>query len=144
MKTVYVNEIVEMSDNVTYGLAVIDKTVQEDLPIIFEPKIVQNLLFMAKEHAHHGGVNLITKFCQYIVIVQIQVVPKFNGSLNFIDCHNNLDAALDEYLAYTKNEWHLKQKEDFMKNFQAIQDNPPKELAQMVIKDAANDLNSYL
>lgn len=144
MKSVYVNEIVEMSTNVTYGMAVINKTIEEDLQIIFEPKIAIAILHMAKDHSHEGGVNLFTKFCQYVVLVCIQIVPVFDGSINFIDCHNDVDAALDEYLSYTKNNWLPQQKAEFMKQFQEIQNNPPKELAQMIIKDAVNDLTSYL
>ncbi len=144
MKTVYVNHIETISSNVDYGLAVIDKTVKYDLSIIFEPHVLKIVLASAASNSKEGGINFFMRFCQYVVLVQLKVIPQFKGSLNFIDCHNNLDAALDQYLSYTENKWLPEQKNQFMQYFEEVRNDYSKEKAEMIIKDPLRDIQSYL
>lgn len=50
-----------------------------------------------------------------------------------IDCHNDLDAALDEYLRYKELDWDLREK--FMQFFQAIHDEADCPIAEMKVPD---------
>ena len=84
MKKVYVNIIEKISDNVTYGMAVINKTVLEHLPLVFSENQIKKLFQLAHENASKGGVNLFTRFGQYVVGIQIRGGGDFDGTINFI------------------------------------------------------------
>lgn len=132
MKQIFVNSIHKEEDRIN-GIAVLNHTVEEDLRIIFDKYML--LAIMKTAEGNPSGMHTFVTYCQYIVLVQVKVSPNFDGALNFIDCNNSLDSALDLYLLYTKNNWGQEVKAGFMKAFQKIQDNPPAELAEMIIKD---------
>lgn len=50
-----------------------------------------------------------------------------------IDCHSNVDAALDEYLSYGQHNWDQESKDSFMRLFQEIEDDPQTDRAVMTI-----------
>jgi hypothetical protein len=50
------------------------------------------------------------------------------------DFHNDLDLALDEYLALSEKGWNKEDRDKIMKIFQEIKENNT-EIAELVVKD---------
>lgn len=117
-----VNEIIQ-DEKITTGLVVWNETVRDALMVIYKPEKLLGILQLAKEHPIEG-VYFQDRFCQYIILVQLKVTavkPFIDGSIKLLDCHNDLDAALDEYRAYRDNKWDEKTMNEFMKLYQKIE-----------------------
>lgn len=117
-----VNEIIEQ-EKTTMGLSVWNETVKETLMVIYKPEKLVAILQLAKEHPVEG-IYFQDRFCQFIVLVQLKLTttkPFIDGSIKLLDCHNDLDAALDEYRAYRDNQWNEGTINDFMRLFQEIE-----------------------
>jgi len=140
MKQIFVNDIFEQGD-ATCGLAVIPRTVEQGLRMIYAPDKLKQIFKEAEKL--QNGIYYFTTFCQFVVYVQIKFTPQFDGLLNFIDCHNNSDIALDEFSEYMKAEWSEESRRKFMLCFQEIESNPPQELAELVVKDPLTSPSSY-
>lgn len=130
MIKVYVNRIIE-ENGVTHGIIGLDKTVFENLRIIYSPskrEIINTLLTFHKEKDFY----LLDRFCQFICYTQHQ---SFAGlSMKISDYHNDLDSALKEYSILREKDWRKEDTDKIMVLFQEIEkDN--KELAEMIIKD---------
>ncbi len=133
MKQVFVNSIHE-ERNLTFGIAVLNHTVEEDLRIMFDKNYLLAIMELAKRNKSNGGMNVFVAYCQFVAFIHVKVEP-FDGVIRFIDCKGNSDAALDEYLLFQENGWDKIGRDGFMKEFQKISQNPPVELAEMIIKD---------
>lgn len=90
--------------HITQGFIANSKNVQHALSVIYPADQLFHL-FQSAGEAGEKGLLFFDRFCQYIIMVQIKVTPVFEGALSLIDCHNDVEAALDEYNAYAGNSW---------------------------------------
>jgi hypothetical protein len=115
----YVDNIVDYENNGTYGIAKSDDYVRRDFDMIFTKPDADDLIDKADKE--EKGISLMHSFCQFIVYLNLH--KDFKGSqIVFMDCRNDIDTALDIYNAFTKNNWGAATKNEFMKQFTAIQD----------------------
>ena len=124
-----VNEIIEQ-EGVIHGLVVLDKTAKEVLPIIFTKN--QLLGMVGKMQTKNEPFYTFSRYCQYVVYTQFDPVLAF--TIKISDYSNNLDIALDEYSVLKNKGWLQSDRDNIMKVFQNIKDNP-NEKAEMVISD---------
>ena len=146
MKPVYVDSIERTSERVTYGIAAITETVLEDVKLLMPPSQFNELIRLARKDASQGGagINFFTTYGQFIVGGHITGGGGIKIMLNFVDCHNDIEAALEECSALLEHNWKPDHLHAFMQEFRKIQDNPPNELAEMILKDplSVNNLHS--
>ena len=130
MKKVFVNQIME-ENGILHGIAALDKTIKEDLPIIYPSKKLQILEKLQATH-HPNSVYSFDRYCQFVVYLQYQPILGF--SIKLSDYKNNIDAALDEYSILRGKGWLKEDIDKIMTIFQDIKDNPA-DLAEMITKD---------
>lgn len=131
MNRLLVDEI-EVDGNVTRGYVVSPAYIMANLHTIHtDEEIEQNIGIVRRSPLGRG--NYMTRYCQFIVLVNIEFEPKENLTMVIIDCHNDLDAALDEYLKYKSIEWSSR--DWFMELFGRIRDEIDCPKAEMKVLD---------
>ena len=158
MKTVYVNQIWGKDHEVARCWIIVPKTIEECLTILFDEtnqKIIKAL--MLHEGADKaGGFHFFTRFCQFVVyfnynssVVNILGTPKKIGISIELLSFNVSDDVDDifKYLIKLRNAgWEENCREDIKRIGQQIKDemyNEDFEIANMVVKDPPDDLNSF-
>jgi hypothetical protein len=129
MKPIYVNHIIEQN-GITHGIAALDKTVLEDIDLIYTGKmlqVVKQLISTVTAEPFY----FFDRFCQFVIYLQYQ--PVLGLSLKVSDYHNDVNAALDEYNILSANQWQKKDRDKILQLFQEIQKS--NEVAEMIIKD---------
>lgn len=131
MVQIPVNEIIEQS-GITQGLVVLDKTINETMPIIYSEKTLSAIAFTLQQHGGKVPFYHIDRFYQYITLIMYDPFLKF--SIKISDFKNNVDTALDGYSELKEKDWLPGDRDKIMRIFQEIQSNPEQK-AEMVIKD---------
>ena len=129
MQNIYANEIIEQN-NITVGIAVLNETVFENLNTIFAPQKLAAILTQVKQHPE--GAYFFTRFCQYIVFVQVN---NLGWSMKISDFHNDVNIALDEYSSLKLIGWSKNDIDKIMQLFQEIEKDKDS-TAELVVKDA--------
>lgn len=128
---IYINHI-EKEGETIHGIAAWDKTVEENLSIIFRnDKVLEGIRYLIKNSAQ--PFYTFTRFCQFIIYIQFQ--PTLGLSMKLTDFNNNIDSALEYYSDLKNKEWKKEDIDKILTIFQDIQ-NDRKNIAKMVIKDA--------
>lgn len=158
MKTVFVNQIWGKDHEVARCWIIVPRTIEECLTILFDEtnqKIIKSL--MSHEGADKaGGFHFFTRFCQFVVyfnynstVVDILGKPhKIGISIELLSFNvsDDVDDIL-KYLIKLRNAgWEENCREDIKRIGQQIKDemyNDDFEIADMVVKDPPDDLNSY-
>ncbi len=78
--------------------------------------------------------NTLLRFCQFIIYLSYHKIPKLSFGMVIIDCYSDSDAALDEFILYTKHDWGEINKKQFMPLFQEIQNDPDTEKAKLTLR----------
>lgn len=131
MTHLFVNEIVQ-GKNITHGYATYEETVVENFRTIFtKEQLWAEIDWIDNSPEDHG--NKLIRFCQFIIYLTFHKKPKLSFGMVLIDCHSDIDAALDEYLMYGRENWDQERKDEFMRLFQEIQDDPETEQAIMTM-----------
>ncbi|NII25473.1 hypothetical protein HB364_10295 [Pseudoflavitalea sp. X16] len=130
MKKIFINYI-HTDNGVDHGIAALNKTVIENMPIVFSPTVENNLKVIISNNPGQSFYSF-TRFCQYVMYFQYQ--PGLGITLKFSDFKNDIDLALDEYSTLGGKQWKKEDRDKIMKIFEDIRNNPT-ELAEFVIKD---------
>ncbi len=95
MNVIYVDHITE-SENITFGRSESLQLSHKNLLTIYKSDLVD----VFREETYKNGIfRSFDKYCQFIFSVETVVIPNFMIIFTIIDCHNNIDAALDLYTA---------------------------------------------
>jgi hypothetical protein len=129
MRQIFVNEIVE-GERITHGYAAYEETIVQNLRTIFSQQELGEMIEGIESLSQDSGTRLV-RFCQFIIYLSFHKKPKLTLGMVFIDCHSDVDAALDEYLTYGRHNWDQEAKDRFMRLFQEIQNDPGIERAVM-------------
>jgi hypothetical protein len=129
MKQIYANTIVEQ-DGVTHGIAGLDKTIVENLGIMYKSGMAQAIIQQFAKAP--DAAYFFDQFCQFVVYVQFQ--RGIGLSMKISDFHGNTDLALDEYKKLQSKGWRKEDTDKIMKLCLAIESYTG-EKAEIVIKD---------
>ncbi len=126
MKDVFVN-FAHHADGMTIGRSDRLETSSKNLQIIYN----EDLQEIFKKDTYENGISrFFDKYGQLIFSCETQAIPKFNIVMTFIDCHGNVDVALEFFMVggttLTKDE-----KAQFMDLFNEISSNPTLEHVEM-------------
>lgn len=115
-KEVYIN-IMENAGGATFGVSNNLETSSENLKIIYGEDLAE---IFRMETIKNGIFRQFDKYCQYIFSIETAVIPSFNIIMVFIDCHNNVDTALEFYSTEGSGLYKSEQTK-FMELFNEIQ-----------------------
>jgi hypothetical protein len=130
MKIMLVDKI-EKNGNLTYGYVVNEDAIVENLRNIYSQQELAEMIECIDKSADYG--NTFERFCQLIVYISYHKQPKLSFGMVVIECHSDLDTALDEYRMYSEQNWDQTSKDRFMTLFQEVQNDPAEESAIMTI-----------
>ena len=138
MPTIFVNHTREENE-VIHGIAVWEHTVKKDLEIMYSGKgfTLKNIEFLKQNPPHPDGFHFISRYFQFVVLYQYNTTT--GSSLQFSDYQNDLDKALEEYTLLLKMGWREEDRNNIMKIFQEIENDPKKEIATMIVEDEMPD-----
>lgn len=100
MKEIFVEKIIE-ENGITHGLTGDDKTVKENLVIVYPAGGKNYVLSLIKTRGDESF-YVIDRFCQFIVFTQY--TPQLGLSMRISDFHNRFEGALDFY-GELKDDW---------------------------------------
>lgn len=159
MRKAYVNEVWNGDKEVVRALIVIDKTIQEDFPILFDEK-TQNILLSAMTHPktiEQGGCHTFTRFCQFVVYFNYskELVNLFGSvremgisiELMYFGTSDNPNDVFDYMLKLRNAGWEEKSREEIIRIAREIKSDYDKtwfEIAEIEVKDHYESLSSYI
>ena len=114
----YVSQINEIENSGTYAFEFEIKRILKNIFTIFNNRDATD--FIKEAMLKSEGLAYMHRFYQYIVYFHLKHDLQ-NGSIVFFDCKNDIDIALDMHLNFTKNSFDKLAKEEFMKEFLALQ-----------------------
>ena len=112
MKHILVDEIVE-TPTLQYGYIATNERVFQALVSMFTKKKLGTLLLGAIDKDTSDGLNMISKYCQFIVIAHITFGREFQGEIYFIDHKNQQYACLDDFSFVTIFSWSTEDRERY-------------------------------
>ncbi len=127
---IFINHI-EKEGETIHGIAAWDKTVEQNLNIIFRnDKALDGIRYLIK--TSKDPFYTFTRFCQFVVYIQYQ--PILGLLMKLSDFKNDTDAALEYYKDLRENEWNKADVDKILSIFQDIQ-NDRTNIAKLVTKD---------
>lgn len=158
MKTVYVNDTWHGDMEVVRALIVVDKTIQEDFPILFDEKAQRILLSeMASPNTiEQGGCHTFTRFCQFVVYFNYnKTLVNLFGSIReigisiellYFGTSDNPNDVFDYMLKLRDAGWEERSREEIIRIAHEIKsdyDKPRFEIAEIAVKDHYESPSSY-
>lgn len=126
MENLYVDISHEMG-SITIGRSNLRETSSKNLQIIYG----KDLYDIFRDDTFKNGVSrFFDKYCQFIISVETSLIPHFSIIMTFIDCHDNIDTAL-EFFTVSGTSLKYEEKVRFMDLFNEILDNKGIERVQM-------------
>ena len=127
---IFINHL-ENEGVIQHGIAALDKTVEENLNIIFNNN---QTLSGIKQLIKTSNLPFytFTRFCQFVVYIQFE--PVLGLSMKLTDFKNNTDAALEYYNDLMDNNWNKSDRDKILKIFSDIKKDK-ENTAKLVIKD---------
>lgn len=158
MKKVYVNEIWTGDKEVIRGFIVVKKTIDEGLKTLFSERVQNNIQHLINnDPTKKDGFHFFTKFCQFVVYFQYdtkEVVIRnktmkigISIELMHFGTSGNVNDAFDYALKLRKSGWGDESRDKILELANQIKNdmkNPDFELAELEVKDAYDDLTTYL
>jgi len=127
---IFINHI-EKEGETIHGIAAWNKTVEENLNIIFRnDKALDGIRYLIK--TSKDPFYTFARFCQFVVYIQYQ--PFLGLSMKLTDFKNDTDAALEYYKDLRDKNWNKSDTDKIMEIFEDIK-NDKKNIARLVIKD---------
>lgn len=127
---IFINHI-EKEGETIHGIAAWNKTVEENLNIIFRgDKALHDLKFLIKNLKE--PFYTFARFCQFVVYIQYQ--PVLGLTMVLTDFKNDTDAALDYYKQLREKDWNKADVDKILSIFQEIQ-NDKTNIAKLVMKE---------
>jgi hypothetical protein len=127
-KDIFVQQIVPTTGP-TFGHCDDIENVRKNLLLIYNEDLIEKFY---TETVKNGIFRFFHRYCQYIFSVQTFIIPTFQIRMVFIDCHSDVDAALDFYMA-TGADLYDNEKTLFMDLFNEIENDKLKDKAIMVV-----------
>ena len=159
MRTAFVNLIWNGDKEVVRALIIVDKTIKEVFPILFDEK-TQQILLSAMLHPNtikEGGCHTFTRFCQFVVYFNYnkKKVNLFGElreigismELMYFGTSDNVNDVFDYMLKLRNAGWEEKSREDIIKIAREIKSDYDKtwfEIAELEIKDHYQSRSSYI
>ena len=159
MKTAYVNDIWHGDMEVVRALIVLEKTIKEDFPILFDA-ITQNILLAAMKHPNtikENGCHTFTRFCQFVVYFNYnKTLVNLNGGINevgisiellYFGTSDNPNDVFDYMLKLRNAGWEEQSREKIIQIANEIKSDYDKtwlEIAEIKIKDHWESPSSYI
>jgi hypothetical protein len=131
MKDVFVNAIVE-ENALTHGICFFEEIVAQNFDIIYDTKATAAAQVFRRTSAE--GDYMITRYAQFIVLLENN--PEMGLVLRFTE-FEEVDAALDEYLAMTDKRWSQGDFDKIMRLQMEVKENDH-ERARLVVIDTFN------
>ena len=158
MKTVYVNQRYLKDKEAVRGFAVLDKTIDEDLKILFNPQLLDSINNLKNtEPTKRDGFHFFTTFCQFVVYFQYSTkkvllnnkphILRSTIEFLYFGTSDNINDAFDYMLKLRNAGWEYESREEILKLAYQIKDaikNPDFEIAELIVKDRPGLLSSYL
>ena len=158
MRTAYVNEIWLADKEVVRGFIVVEKTIVENLEILFD-KTVQNKIIhlLMTEPTKSEGFHFFTRFCQFVVYFQYNTKKVLIGNelikmgitieVMYFGTSDNVNDTFDYMLKLRKSGWGEESRDNILEIAYQIKKDKYEshfEIAELKIKDHYNAFSSYL
>jgi hypothetical protein len=157
MRTAYPNEIWNGDQEVVRALIVIDKSISENIPIIFTQEEQGKIIHLLNTEPYkNDGFHFFTRFCQFVVYFQYDTteVTLFNSvkkmgfciELMYFGTSDNVNDVFDYMLKLRKSGWEERSREGIIRIARQIKADMYAshfEIAELQIKDHVNDPDSY-
>ncbi len=135
MKEIYVNHIEQTIEGATFGISTNLENSCSNLELIYGEELGE---IFKIETEKNGIFRQFDKYYQYIFSAETSIIPRFNITMVFIDCHNDVDLALEIYSTKGSNLYEA-EKTRIMDLFNEIRDNTPDEYASLKVIES-NDI----
>lgn len=130
-KQVLVNAIQE-DNGLTFGIVSDTYTTAENLSKMYSREVMVEVNNQIRA-AGQTEAYFFDRYCQFII--QFQFIAPITLLMKVWDLHDSTDVALDNYLMQAKDNWKKEDRGKVMALFQKIQNDPNKEMAEMILKD---------
>jgi hypothetical protein len=127
-KDIFVEQIIPTTGP-TFGHCDNIELARKNLELIYRRDILDELYI---ETVDNGIFRFFDKYCQYIFSIQTSIIPRFHVRMVVIDCHSNVDAALDIFMD-KESSLLESEKTRFMDLFNEIENDNLKEKANLVV-----------
>jgi hypothetical protein len=157
MRTIYLNEIWYGDKEVVRGLIVVNKTIIEDLKIMFSEKEQNNIkYFIMTNPTKTDGFHFFTRCCQFVVYFQYDTkkvligntLTQFGISIEvmYFGTSDNVNDVFDYMLKLRNSGWEEESREEIVRIAREIKSDYDKtwfEIAEIEVKDHYQSPSSY-
>lgn len=148
MRTIYANEIWLGDKEVVRALVLIDKTIIEDMEILFSKTVQNNIkLLITNEPTKSDGFHFFTRVCQFVVYFQYRPLTGISIELLYFGTSDNVNDTFDYMLKLRKAGWEDNTRDEILELAHKIKKEKHEtwfEIAELKVKDPYNDINSYI
>jgi len=157
IRSLYVNEIWSADKEVVRGFIVVEKTIIENLRLLFDAKLQNGIKHLiTTEPTKSDGFHFFTKFCQFVVYFQYDTKKVVIGNtlyqmgiaieVMFFGTSDNVNDTFDYMLKLRKSGWGEESRDEILELAHQIKKDMHDvnfEIAELIIKDPYNSPSSY-
>jgi hypothetical protein len=157
MRTIYLNEIWHGDKEVVRGLIVVNKTIIEDLEIMFSEKVQNNIKHLIMtDPTKTDGFHFFTRCCQFVVYFQYNTKKVLIGNtltqlgisieVMYFGTSDYVNDVFDYMLKLRNSGWEERSREEIVRIAREIKSDYDKtwfEIAEIEIKDHYQSPSSY-
>lgn len=157
MRDVYVNEIWTADKEVVRGFIVLEKTIIENLKILFSERVQNNIKHLiATEPTKSDGFHFFSRFCQFVIYFQYDTKQVLIGNtltmmgiaieVMYFGTSDNVNDTFDYMLKLRRSGWGEESRRDILDIAYKIKKDMYEshfEIAELKIKDDWKDFSLY-